>query len=423
MTRTLPTVPGDAAPTEALRAEAVRAGSRPVVVRATADTAVAVAESLAPLIAARSLEYERARRIPVAVTELLRESGMFALTLPRALGGLEVHPMTMVECVDRIAWADSSVGWVIMIGQGSGFLGWAGRQCGADIVARTPDPILACSLAPQGVGRVAVGVPAGGEQSFTLTGRWTFNTGCHGADWLILAFLVQRPEDEGKPFTWGHNTVRFAVVHRDDVSIGDDWRVMGLKGSGSDAVTVTEVVVDRANTFSPFFEPGEHDGPLYRMSYFSYMMTMMAGYQLGVGRRAIEELRVAAESGQDGLSITDPLVGVALLRAESSLRAARLLVRDAVDALWAEVTTAGAGDPVTRARVAAATQHAQRTAHDIVSAALAMAGPGAVEESSVLQRCWRDLTAAAQHIAFAIATERRMARAALGQESRMLHLV
>lgn len=392
-------------------------------VRATADTAVAVAESLAPLIAARSGDYERNRSVPASTTTLLREAGMFSLTLPRALGGLEVHPRTMVDCVERIAWADSSVGWVVMIGQGSGFLGWAGAECGREVVDRSPDPVLACSLAPQGVGRIAAGLERGAEDAFDLTGHWTFNTGCHQADWFMLSFLVERPEDAGKAFTWGHDTVRFALVHRDDVLVNDSWRVMGLKGSGSDDVVVRDITVPRSRTFNPFFERGAHDGPLYRMSYFSYMMTMMSGYQLGVARRVVEEFRSIVEQGLCGARADDPVVQVVLLRVQSQLRAAQLLVADAVDNAWDEVMSAESTRPVTRALVAAAAQHAQRTAHDIVVSAVEHLGPDILDEDQPLQRCWRDLTASAQHIAFALATERRMARTVLGLEQRMLHLV
>lgn len=393
------------------------------IVRATEQTAVAVAESLYEAISARSADYERNRSVPASITDLLRQSGLFALTLPRELGGLEVHPQTMIDCVDRIAYADSSVGWVVMIGQGSGFLGWANRQCGRDVIAGAPDPIIACSLAPQGAGVTPAGAERGQEAEFRLSGHWTFNTGCRQADWLILSFLVQRPEDEGKPFTWGHDTVRFAVIPRAAATINDSWRVMGLKGSGSDDLEVHDVVVPRTHTFSPFFEPGEYDRPLYRMSYFSYMMTMMAGYQTGVAHRVIDEVHRLAERGEAGLDLSDPLVATYLLRAESSLQAARLLIRDAVDRLWAEVSRGTPGAPVSRARVAAAAQHGQRTAHQIVSDAIGLAGPGAAVDGTPLQRCWRDLTAAAQHIAFALATERRMARTVLGQEQRMLHLV
>lgn len=380
---------------------------------------VAAARGLGARISAHSERYERERTIGMDTAELMRSAGLFSVSLPAALGGLEAPPTAMVEVIEAISAADGSAGWTLMVGQGAGFLGWASKECGEAVVAATPDPIVACSLAPMGAGRVPVGAVRGREDEFTLSGNWTFNSGCRQADWYVMAFMIERPEDVGKPVSWGHDTVRFAVVPADEVRINDSWHVMGLKGTGSEDVTITDVVVPRARTFSPFFEKPGHAGPLYRFSYFSYMMTMMAGYQLGLGRRVIDEFSRYIGAGTQ----TDDDIDVALLRAEAALGAARLLMFDAVTALWDQVCSGAAADPVLRARISAACQHAHRTADELIDDLLRRCGPDVMQQDHVLQRCWRDMKASAAHIAYSLATERRMARAAVGREQRTLHLV
>jgi alkylation response protein AidB-like acyl-CoA dehydrogenase len=70
----------------------------------------------APDIAARSKEIEDGRRVPDDIVVHLRELGLFRTLLPRSLGGLEMTAPDVVQMLEVLAAADSSVGWVSMIG-------------------------------------------------------------------------------------------------------------------------------------------------------------------------------------------------------------------------------------------------------------------------------------------------------------------
>jgi len=49
---------------------------------------------------------------------------LFRLATPRALGGQELDPATVVETLEELCRADGSAGWTIMIGNLTAFLAW-----------------------------------------------------------------------------------------------------------------------------------------------------------------------------------------------------------------------------------------------------------------------------------------------------------
>lgn len=103
-----------------------------------------------------------------------------------------------------------------------------------------------------------------------------------------------------------------------------------------------------------------------------------------------------------------------MARAEAGLHAARSFVFDAVGEMW---DTTCAGDPPSlpqRAQVQLAALQAMRAATAAV--VFPLAGSRGVYAAQPLQRCFRDLHTAAQHIFFSAAAWKRYAQVRLGIE-------
>ncbi len=355
---------------------------------------LAVVRTLTDEISARAQEIEDHRTLPRDLVATLRDAQLFKLALPRALGGLECDPLTIVDVIEAVSAADPSTGWTTMIANGTGMFAWIDPAVAKPIFDADPDLCLAGTFAPIGKG---VPQPDG---TIRLTGRWPFNSGCPHSQWLIGGMFVMDGEaprmlDGGRP-DW-----RFAFFPAGDAEIIDTWRVAGLRGTGSHDVAVNDVVVPEELTCSPFFEPARHDGPLYRLSFFNYLGVMMAGVPLGIARRALDEFATLAQrkSRSRGAPLAvDPVVNLKVAEAEASLRAARAFVREAFADIWTTVT---AGDQPTvrqRINVVLATVQACRAGTEAADTVFKLAGGGALYDTSPIQRCWRDLHAAGQHI-------------------------
>ena len=118
----------------------------------------------------------------------------------------------------------------------------------------------------------------------------------------------------------------------------DHWDVMGLRATGSNDVVAQSVPVPEELTTSPFFEPARHDGPLWRLPFFTLAGIALVGVPLGIARRALDELAALAptkvRAGTAEPIAHDTAALVAMARAEARLRAARAFVFDEIGSLW-----------------------------------------------------------------------------------------
>ena len=95
---------------------------------------VEAATALRPQIEVAADEIERSRRLPLRLVEAIARAGLFRLWIPRALGGEETEPMTLVRVVEEVSRADGSTGWCVVIGGEYGaFGGYLPRDAAREI--------------------------------------------------------------------------------------------------------------------------------------------------------------------------------------------------------------------------------------------------------------------------------------------------
>jgi indole-3-acetate monooxygenase len=211
---------------------------------------------------------------------------------------------------------------------------------------------------------------------------------------------------------------RLAFFPRANADIVDNWDVLGLRATGSNDVVARGLRVAEEHTISPFFEPARHDGPLWRLAFFTLVGVALVGVPLGIARRALDEFTDLAttkvRAGTFQPIAQDPAAQVAFARADANLRSARAFVLDEASALWA-MACAGDTPPLEqRARFQLAAQQAMRAARQAVDATFDLTGASAVHATHPLQRCFRDLHTASQHVYFSPAAMKRYANTRFG---------
>ncbi|MDT7661524.1 MAG: indole-3-acetate monooxygenase [Pseudonocardiales bacterium] len=379
----------------------------------TSQAALAAARAIAPRFSARARESEQLRTLPPDLVADARGAGLFRLATPRSLGGAELPPAVIVEIIEELCRADGSAGWTVLIGNGTAFLAWLDPAAATGLLGGRTDVVSACVFAP--TGRL---VPDGADQ-LRLGGSWAMSSGCLHSDLFINGAMLFDGDQPrllpGRGPDW-----RLAVFPATSGSVVDSWDAAGLRGTGSHDVVAGSVLVPERHTMAAFFEPARHDGPLWRFPFFTLVGTFLVGFPLGVARRALDELAGFAPTKfrppGPGPIADDGDLQTALTRAEGGLQAARALVFDTIGAMW---DSARAGDVPTveqRARFLLAAQQAMRASIEAVDTVVGFAGVGAMHADHPVQRCFRDIHAAAQHIYFSAAATKRYAKVRLGIE-------
>jgi len=373
-----------------------------------AERLLEAVRALAPLVEAERVRLDRERALSPGLVDVLVEAGLFRLWTPRRLGGAELDPVAGLRVIAAVAALDGSVGWNVMVASAHGFL--AGRLPAA--VAREVfgdrRAVVAGQLEPGGLAEVVKG-------GYRVSGRWPFASGCRHATWLLAHCVVAagaRRRAGGRP------TTRLVFVPVDRARIHDTWRVSGLRGTGSHDYSLDGVMVPAAHTIDAFADEPTRPERLYAYPVIPFVTGAVGAVPIGIARGAIEELtRLARTRKRAGRPLAeDATVQQGIARAEIHARAAESLLLEAVDDMWRTVKR---GKPPTleqRAHVRMACVNAGESAAAAVDLVWGLAGSRAIFEDAALERRFRDVHAATQHVALSPRTLEMAGRVLLGLE-------
>ncbi len=352
----------------------------------------AVARALRPVIEAGAAESERQGRLCDATARALCGSGLFGVLVPAELGGMECDATTLIDVIEELSYADGSVGWVTLATTFciAGAASWLGPQA---ITAMFDDDngfICAGQVARNGVAERVHG-------GWRVRGRFHFGSGSQLASWFLGAFVHHR---KGEPVLdeQGRPEVVWFYAPRENIYLDpSSWHVAGLRATAShDFEFVDQVLHDdfvmlparRARRGGPGLDLGVSLGHV--------------AFSLGVGTRILDELAVLAASKRREGRAT--LIDQATFQRDfgmhrASMDAARAYVRKVFDDWFADASRNGTASLETRAAARLAACWGTKVSVEVGQWAYLAAGTDGLrtDETSVLQRCFRDLQASAVH--------------------------
>ena len=190
------------------------------------------AESLIPLLRANANLADRLGRVPDENVTAIEEAGLFRMLMPVKRGGYGTGAAAAAAAMTHIASGCPSTAWVMSIYSGIGRMAESlPEQTLAAIYAQAPDAKFAGTFAAAGAACAAVdgGIRIRGR------GRWPFNSGCHHADWDLLRVSIEERD--------GTTSDAFCLIPLAELTIADDWHVMGAAGTGSNSVECGELFI------------------------------------------------------------------------------------------------------------------------------------------------------------------------------------
>lgn len=372
------------------------------------------ARALAPRIRGYADTIERERRLPVELIDAMVAARLFHMCVPQKLGGGEVDVATFIRAIEELSHADASTGWCAMIGASSGVISaYLPEGVAAEIYGPAVRGISGGAFAPKGRAIVTDG-------GYTVSGRWSFASGCEHSDWLMGGCVVV---EHGIPrlLPNGAPDSRMMLFRAAEARIIDTWSVAGLCGTGSHDISVADVFVAEGRSVSLISDRPRQSGPLYAFPVFGLLSLGIAGVAIGVARSAIEELvRLAGEKtptlSRRYLAERAP-IQMQVAQAEATLRAARAFLFETAIETWETALAHGEISTGQRALLRLAASHAVSSSAAVIDLMYNAGGGTSIYTGNLLQRYFRDIHTLTQHILVAPTTYELTGRLFLGLET------
>ena len=310
----------------------------PIVAAAREEEFLQKVRAIVPNIRARAAEAEEVRQIPEESMEELMETGIFRLHTPLKYGGLQLGLTAHVEAMRLIGQGCISTAWA------TSFLTHSANRVAKlepefqdRLFSENPN-ILSCGTNQPQPG---VSLEKQADGSYILNGRWSFASGIMNARYVEVSLPLGRTETNAE-------TRITATVPRHQVEIVDVWNMSGMRGTGSQDIQFTNVVVpaEMVHTYEKralTVNPGTQlypDFPFLRYPYHQVVWAAHAAYVLGGAEHALEIFReeIAPRKKRPwgtGKAIDSPITHAAYGAAAHKIRTAALIleaeVRDVVE--------------------------------------------------------------------------------------------
>lgn len=338
------------------------------------------------------------------MVKVMKESGGIRLLQAKDSGGYEAHPNDFYEWVRAVAQYSPSAGWIAgVVGVHPWEVALMDPRLQDEIYGKDPDTWTASPYAPMGRAKPV-------EGGFLFSGEWPYSTGTDYCEWIILGGIVLGEDGEPAPgLVPGMPDIRHFVLPRADYEIVEGtWNVMGLTGTGSKNVRMTNSFIPEYRVVkAPLMIEGEYTAerrpgnPLYGISFGCTFATAIASGTLGIARGALDAYReymLKRVSVAGIVAKVDPFQQQALAEAEADWSAAVLVLEVGTNRFLEQ---AERGEAITKAQRLEFRRDQVRAVQRVLTSVdrvLSLAGSAAVWTDKPLERYWRDLRTGGSHI-------------------------
>jgi len=328
-------------------------------------------------------EAESQRRLTPATVDALRTTGLLRAYVPAAYGGPELDPLTTNAAIEQVAWADGAAGWCTMIAATTTSIACLLEPDGAKEIFGSPTSVPGGAFAPTGTIEPVDG-------GWTLSGRWSWGSGTDHCDWVCAGALTPSGEQH------------LCFVPQSAVTLHDTWYSSGLRGTASGDFSVDGVHVPSRHAIRPGITRRQVDVAIARFPMFNVLAAGVASVCLGIAGRAVDEIVTLAAAKKPAFSgktlAHQQMAQHDIGRAAAIIDAARAYLFAELAGAWEEVQRGDRPSVERRARIRAACSHAAEESARAVDLAYHLGGGTSVYATSPLQRCFRDVHTATQHL-------------------------
>lgn len=358
---------------------------------------VARAAAMIPTLRARADECEAGNKVPPATIADFQEAGFFKILQPARYGGYEMDPESFYEVQMKVAEGCMSSAWVLgVVAVHNWQLALFDPQAQEDVWGDDPATLISSSYMP----RAEVTPVEGG---YRISGRWGFSSGIDHCEWAFLGGLVPDPET-GQP-----DFLTF-LVPRKDFTVLPIWNTIGLGGTGSQDVTVTDAYVPAYRTHRSkdgfaLTSPGGkvNPAPLYKLPFGQVFVRAVSSSSIGAlqgaldlfietGARRMSNNSFASASG-------DPDVQVLIAETQSAIDEMKTVLFRNFGVLNAAARKGESADLDMRLRFRFQSAQISSRCCALISRIFFLSGAEAVYRGNSIARAFADIHTGRTHVA------------------------
>lgn len=345
-----------------------------------------MAARLAERFRAGAAERDRNRMLPHAEIAALKEAGLFAITVPRAWGGLAASARTLADVFRILSAADPSIGQipqnhfcflpVLSFGTAEQAAFFYGRVLAGDSIGNAHNENTRNRA---GVYEHDLRRATGG---WVVSGRKFYSTGAMFAEWI--PFIGH--DEQGRQLMF------FADARAPGVHVLDDWTGMGQRTTASGTTLFEQVFVPDFHVL-PYYKARDSKRPTRLLAALIH-----AAIDLGIAEEALadtrQHIRENSRPAIDNPYAThseEPFIIQGFGENGHVVRTASVLLRHAaglIDQAWAD------GDAPSAVRAGLATADARiacaRAAMTVTDQLFALTGARATLDRYGHDRHWRN---------------------------------
>ena len=381
------------------------------------------ARALIPRLRDRAARTEELRRLPPETERDLHDAGLFRIVQPKRVGGSEFDYVALVDCAELLAKGDASVAWNFAnLASHHWMLGLFEKRAQDLVWDKDPNVLIASSfIFPAGRARKVDG-------GYRLFGSWPFSSGVASCEWNMLASVVSS-DDEADGIEY-----RIFLVPRSDYTIVDTWNSVGLRGTGSNDVEVSDAIVPdmlsvAVSDLGGGPTPGSavNSNALYALPVFSLFPYVLSGVALGNAQACLDDYIDVARhraSTYNRAKLADmQSMQIKIAEASAKIDAARRIMRSNCIEAMADARCGHIPDVAAKTRLRRDGAFSVNLCTEAVSLLFSSSGARGLFTTGVLQRQFRDAHAINSHLAFNFdAAGTNYGRVALGLPSENLTL-
>jgi alkylation response protein AidB-like acyl-CoA dehydrogenase len=264
------------------------------------------------------------------------------------------------------------------------------------------------------------------DGGYQVTGRWMFASGIGHATWLLATCILYAPDGSHRLDTDGKPDWRLMLLPKSGATLHDVWHVSGLRGTGSQSFSVTDLFVPSTFTLRPSPATRNERGSLYLFSNNGIFGPAFGSVALGLAHTCLNDLIDFAAGkvprGMERSIRENATVQSAVAIAQARLGAARAYLHDTLTEVWDAVGREAKLHVEQQVAVRLASTHATHEAAAVVDSAYTLAGSNAIFEDRPFERRFRDIHAVTQQLQGRRAHYEHVGRYILGLEPEMTFL-